>query len=68
MEPDKTAPKTPDNPQICVNLGATLVRLGRMDEAVKCYQEVLRLAPGDPKIEAKLQAPGAPANLNSPAN
>ena len=59
---------TPDNPQIYVNLGDTLVRLGRTAEAVKCYQAALQLKPGDLKIEAKMQAPGAPANLSSPAN
>jgi Flp pilus assembly protein TadD len=59
---------TPDDPQIYANLGDTLVRLGRIDEAAKCYQAALRLKPDDPKIKARLQALGAPANLNSPAN
>jgi len=59
---------TPDNPQIYVNLGDTFVRLGRTNEAVKCYQAALQLKPDDAKVEAKLQALGAPANLKPPAN
>ena len=51
---------TPDNPRICVNLGDTLIRLGKPDEAIPCYQAALRLKPGDPQIKAKLQALDAP--------
>jgi hypothetical protein len=40
----------------------------RIAEAMECYQAALQLAPGDPRLRAKLQALGAPANLKSPAN
>jgi predicted TPR repeat methyltransferase len=36
------------------------VKQGQTTEAVRCYQEALRLKPGDLQIRAKLQALGAP--------
>ena len=40
----------PGNPQIYSNLGDALVKQGQTAEAVRCYQEALRLNPGDPRI------------------
>ena len=53
---------TPDDPRIWVNLGDVLVKQRQTAEAVKCYQEALRLKPGDPQITAKLQALGTPVS------
>jgi cytochrome c-type biogenesis protein CcmH/NrfG len=35
------------------------MKQGQTAEAVRCYQEALRLKPDDPKIKARLQALGA---------
>ena len=58
----KPSASRPDNPQIYANLGDALVKQGQTAEAVKCYQEALRLKPGDPQIKAKLQALGVPVS------
>ena len=51
----------PDDPVFVSNLGDTLVRLGQIPDAVKCYKEALRLDPGNAEIEARLGALGAEA-------
>ena len=38
------------------------MKQGQAAEAVRYYQEALRLNPGDAKIKAKLQALGAPVS------
>ena len=45
-----------------INLGDTLLRLGKPAEAIPCYQAALRLKPDDPGIKAKLQVLGVPVS------
>jgi cytochrome c-type biogenesis protein CcmH/NrfG len=49
---------TPDNPQIYINLGGTLLIQGQTNEAIQNYQYAFRLNPDNLTIKAKLQALG----------
>jgi predicted negative regulator of RcsB-dependent stress response len=48
----------PANPQFAVNLGDTLIRLGKKEAAAECYQQALQLEPNNQAVRNKLQALG----------
>jgi Flp pilus assembly protein TadD len=53
---NQAAKINPDNPVPLFNLAAIYQKAGRADLAVKLYQRVLQINPGDPDAIAALQS------------
>ena len=51
---------TPDAVALLLALGDVYLRLGRTDGVLRAYQQAAALAPHDPEIQARLQAPPKP--------
>ncbi len=46
--------RNPDDPQALNNLGAAYVRLGRLDEGIRCFDAVIQEQPGNATAKANL--------------